>query len=109
MILVVGSLPWALIAGLLGALVALALRRWVRAWSIEKRICVALAVSLSPSLLIVALYAAKLGLISMWFSPDEFLIPFAVHILVVAAVSTPIAWLVSRRAPRQPVPTDVFD
>ena len=109
MMLVVGTLPWALGVALVGGLVALALRRWVRGWSVRKRVCVVLAASLSPPLAIVAFYMARLGPISLWLSPDEFLIPFAVHLLVVAAVSTPIAWLVSRRALRQPVPTDVFD
>jgi hypothetical protein len=109
MTFIVATLAWALVVALIGALVALALNKWVAGWSLAKRVLVAVAASMSPSFGIVGFYMAKLGLISFWFSPEEFVISFTLHVLVIAAVTTPIAWLVSRRGPRQPVPTDVFD
>ena len=100
---------WGLVVALIAGLVALALNRWVPGWSVAKRVLIAVAASMSPSFAIVGFYMAELGLISFWFSPDEFLISFALHIVLIAAVSTPIAWLVSRQAARTSVPTDVFD
>jgi hypothetical protein len=109
MTFVVATLAWGFAGALIGGLVAFALNKWVAGWSLAKRVLVAVAASTSPSFGIVGSYMAKLGAISLWFSTDEFLIWFALHIFLVVAVSTPIAWLVSRRAPRKPVPTDVFD
>jgi hypothetical protein len=100
---------WALCVALISAVVAVALRKWAVGWGLWKRVLFAVAASAAPSFGIVVFFMVQLGPISLWFSPDEFLISFVLHILLIIAVATPIAWLISRRAARKPAPTDVFD
>jgi len=102
-------LAWAIAVALIAGLVAAALSRWLAGLSLAKRILFAVMASTLPSFGIVGFYVSRLGLISLWFSPDEFLIPFTLHILLVVAISAPIAWLISRRRMRPPMHRDVFD
>ena len=99
MIWIVATTAWGFVAALVAALVALALDRWFARWTLARRVLVAVAAATSPSF----------GMVSFWFSPDEFLISFGLHIFVIVAISTPIAWLISRRTPPKLVPMDVFD
>ena len=103
------TLLWAFASALIGGFVAFALNRRAVGWSLVTRVLFAIAASLSPTFGIVAFLFAAVGPISVWFSPDEFLIPFAVQLVLIVALATPVAWLVSRRGVRNPVPTDVFD
>jgi hypothetical protein len=109
MIWIVATLAWGFVVSLIGGLVALALNKWAAGWSLATRVFVAVAASISPSFGIVGYFLAKPGRLYLWVSSDEFALRFGLHVLVIVAVSTPIAWLLSRRAPRKPVPTDAFD
>jgi hypothetical protein len=97
---------WSFASALVGALVAVALNKWSRGWALKTRMFFAVAGAILPTFGVVAFFAYP-GMSSFLLSFDEFLIPFALQILMVVAVSAPIAWLVSRTA-RKPVPTDVF-
>lgn len=103
-----GYMIWSFASALIGGLVSIALNKWASSWSLARRVLIAVAAATLPTLGIVAFYFAALGPISLWFSPDEFLIPFALQVFMIVVVSAPIAWLISRRAPK-PVSTDVFD
>ena len=105
----IGYLAWSFASALFGGLLAAALNKWAAGWSLMTRFLVAIAASIFPTFVIVGFYMVALGAIPLWTSLDEFLIPFALQILLIVIVSTPIAWLVSRRGARNPVPTDVFD
>lgn len=103
-----GYLLWSFASALIGGAVALALNKWATSWSWMVRFLVAEAASILP-FCIVAFYLFELGNISLWTSPDEFLLPFALQVFLILVVSTPTVWLVSRRRARKPAPTDVFD
>ena len=105
----VGYLVWSFVGALVAALVSVALNRWAPGWSVVKRVFLAVSAATLPTIGIAAFFLFSLGSISLWFSPDEFLIPFTLQVLLAVVVSAPLAWLISRRGVRRPVPTDVFE
>jgi hypothetical protein len=105
----IALLVWSFAGALIGGLVSLALNKWAAGWSLPKRIFLAVAASIFPTIGIVGFLLIANPTLSVWWSPDEFLIPFALQIALVLAFSAPLAWLVSRRGARKPVPIDTFD
>jgi hypothetical protein len=53
--------------------------------------------------------APSKGQVLLSMSPNEFLIPFALQIIMVVVTALPVAWLISRRSSKPLMPTDVFD
>ena len=104
-----GYLLWSFASALIGGAAALALNKWATSWSWMVRFLVAEAASILPTFGMVAFFFFQLRNISLWTSPDEFLLPFALQVFLIFVVSTPTVWLVSRRRARKPAPTDVFD
>jgi sensor histidine kinase regulating citrate/malate metabolism len=102
-------LLWAFASALFGGLLAVALNRWAVGWSLVTRALVAVSASISPTFGIVVVGFAALGPISLWLSPDEFLIPFALQVFLILVFAAPIVWLISRRAARKPAVKEVFD
>lgn len=105
----VAYVVWSIGGALLCGVVALALNRWARSWELRTRVGIATLVSLFPAMAIVVIVVAPgRGQVLLSMSPDEFLLPFAFQILMVLALSVPVAWLVSRRSPKSQIQTDVF-
>jgi hypothetical protein len=105
----IGPLVWSFASALVGGLVSLALNKWAARWSLVKRVSFAVAASTFPTIGIVGFLLMANPTLSVWWSADEFLIPFALQIVLILVFAAPVAWLISRRGSRKPVPTDVFD
>jgi hypothetical protein len=105
----IGLLVWSFGSALVGGLVAFGLNKWIQGWSLAKRISFAVTASTFPTIGIVGFLLIANPTLSVWWSPDEFVFPFALQIGLILLFSTPVAWLVSRRGARKPVLTDVFD
>lgn len=99
------------LSSLLCAVVAFALNRWVPQWSLTRRTVVAVAASFIPAFALVAFaLAPSYGGVLLSMSPDEFLAPFAIQIVLILVVSAPVALFVSWHGRgRRPIPTKVFD
>lgn len=106
--IMVAYLIWGFAGALVAGLVAFALNKWMPGWSLARRVGFAVAAGTALPFGIVVFYFFSLGSISLWSSPDEFLIPFTLQCLLIIVLSAPTAWLISRRVAKPDV-TDVFD
>lgn len=101
---------WSLASALFCGLVAVALNRWASGWSFARRVAVATLASVIPAIGAVGIaLAPSEGQVLLSMSPDEFVIPFILQIVMIIVVAIPVAWLLSRRAPTIRTRTDVFD
>ncbi|MBW8752574.1 MAG: hypothetical protein JF595_00235 [Sphingomonadales bacterium] len=103
---------WGIACAMFGTLIAFALHKWAANWNFTTRVVVATIASTFPVLGIAAFALAALvgfPMSALSLSPTEFLIPFAVQIVLIVTFAIPATWLVSRRARNPRHPTGVFE
>ena len=100
---------WSIPSVFIGVLVAVGLTRWAGSWSLAKRVLISLAAATFPNFGLAGFLLMANPRLSVWFSLDEFLIPFSLQIALILVITAPLVWLVSRRIAQKPVPTDVFE
>lgn len=101
---------WGLASALFCGLVALVLNRFASRWRTELRLITATVSSVFPTMAITVLVLAPSGAAILGFMDlDEFLVPFALQIFIILALSAPVAWLISRQRPQSHIPTDIFE
>jgi hypothetical protein len=103
---------WGIACAMFGTLVAFALHKWAANWNFTTRVAVATVASTFPVFGIAAFALTALGGFPMSvlsLSPSEFLIPFAVQIVLIVTFAIPATWLVSRRTRKPRHPTSVFE
>lgn len=94
-----------------GGVVAFALNRWSSGWSLPRRVVISVMASLVPIFGFAGFaLASSFGRVLLSMSPDEFLVPFAIQIVLILALSAPVAWLVSKYGQdKRCAPADVFE
>lgn len=101
---------WCVASALLCWIAALALRRWMPRRSVCARTAFATMIAIFPVFILVGwAILPSYGAVLLSMSPDEFLIPVSIQIVMILIVATPIAWLVSRRRGKDRTFTNVFD
>jgi len=108
----IATAVWTFGSTLVGALVAVLLKRRAASRGHRLRTFVAMAFALLPTMLItmVALLSSgdPLSLI-LSMSPDEFIIPLAIQLAAILLIASPILWLISRRVRQERSATKVFE
>ena len=105
----ISMILFAVPCAVLGLMFALALRRWAAHRSVMVRTILASVASIVPLVgLIVFAADGSLGIL-LSLSLDEFLIPFAIQVGLVFALTAPGAWLVSKRQKSPSLTSQVFD
>jgi len=106
----VGAVVFGVASGVIGGMAVAGLNRWLPGYSIRARTWMGIAVALTPEFLLVAIaILPSSGVVLLSMSPDEFLVPFTVQILLTLAIAAPMAWLVARRVAVGTASVDVFD
>ena len=106
-----GILTWGIASALFCGLIAAALNLWLSKWHFRLRVLAALLASLLPTVAAVCFVLgspSNFGLL-LSMSPDEFLIPFVIQIVVVLILAVPTAWLISSRAVRERPSIETFE
>jgi predicted dienelactone hydrolase len=100
---------WAIVSALIAGLLALALNRWTPHWSRRKRNVIAVGLATFPTFGIAGALMMVNPLLSVWWSLDEFIIPFAVQIALILVFSVPVVMLAATRDARTAGLKEVFD
>jgi len=103
---------WGVPCAMFGTMVAAALARWAVRWNLTTRIILATIASASPVLAVAGIASASMGDFPMSvlsLSPDEFLIPLAIQLVLILVFATPAIWLVSRRMKHESSLQDIFE